>query len=142
MLKSPEWSLHAPGELSDQVGHCADEGVGTGYDSGFPHAYVERHFEVDDDAPDPAAWFDEHLRSLGWLPEERDHRSMLTWRREPDESITLTSWGPPPEHVAERFRAVARTIGGDDIKPSGRSFRLSYQIDGSWPDGSREARFK
>jgi hypothetical protein len=143
MQESPEFRLRAPGEVADHVGTCADEGAGTGYDNAFPWAYVERHFELEDGAPDPVDWFDDRLRALGWRPMERNHRSMVTWRRDLDETITLTSWGRPPRRVPARFRTVAKMLGVDKEPPDfRRSFRLSFQIDGRWPDGSKEPRFE
>jgi hypothetical protein len=141
MQESPEFRLRAQGEVAGFVGTCADEGAGTGYDDASPSAYVERHFKLEDDAPEPVDWFDEQLRSLGWRAVEGDPRSVVTWRRDPDETITLTTWGSPPRCVPRRFRAMARNLGAEmDSTDDRRSFRLSFEIDGRWPDGSKLPR--
>ena len=143
LLQTAEFNLHPPGEVHNRVGSCSDEGAGTAFDNAFPWAYVERTFEINDDAPDPLAWFEDRLRDLGWAREGSESHGMHSWTRGSDESITLTVWGRPSRDVPQRFLDAAIAAFGDDHPPpSGRrSFRLSLQVDGTWPDGSSEPRF-
>lgn len=125
-----EMSLRYPAEDGRSVGTTADEGVGTGYDNAFPFAYVEHWFDTSDEPAEVENWYRQQLGLLGWNEEQPSPKRApnpetrhVVWSRSDDETISLTWFGKE----AQLGRAH-------------RSHRLSYTVDGTWPDGSTDSR--
>jgi hypothetical protein len=123
-------SLRYPAEEERRVGSTADEGVGTGYDNAYPFAYVEHWFDTADAPGEVEAWYRHQLTRLGWNEERHDTSSdatpgvqVVAWSRSGDETISLT-WFGADVHLGW----------------SHPSHRLSYTVDGTWPDGGDDPR--
>jgi len=87
----------------------------------FPSAYVERWFAVDAPRPSVEAWFDAELERLGWTARDVEPPPLLrgqvhgrTYERDEGESMGLAWFGA--------------------------SYRLHYEVNGVWSDGTAAPR--
>lgn len=113
LLDSPELRLRYPSAEESRPGSGTDEGVGDGFDLGSPRAYAERWFNTSDDSESIQAWFRQELTAIGWVLAS-DKPKFHLYKRDADETVGVATFG--------------------------ETFRIHFEVEGRWSDGSTDYR--